>query len=108
VLLAAAHVKGADIADRERWEGIVLSVTEAAGVFRAMSDAADDGRADRGAHALGGQEARRRPRRRGATAATDEQVVAFGREVRRGRVALGSPAAGALSASEGYTRTYAR
>jgi hypothetical protein len=42
VLLAAAHVEGADIDDRERWEGIVLSVTEAAGVFRAMSDAADD------------------------------------------------------------------
>jgi hypothetical protein len=42
VLLAAVHVEGANIADRERWEGIVLSFQEAATVFRAMSDAADD------------------------------------------------------------------
>ena len=42
VLLAVEHVAGANIADRERWEGIVLSVTEAAEVFRAMSGAADD------------------------------------------------------------------
>jgi hypothetical protein len=41
VLLAVAHLEGANIADRERWEGVVLSVTEAAGVFEAMSDAAD-------------------------------------------------------------------
>jgi hypothetical protein len=42
VLLAVAHVEGANIADRERWEGIVLSASEAAKVFGAMSDAADD------------------------------------------------------------------
>jgi hypothetical protein len=42
VLLAVSHVEGADIAGRERWEGIVLSVSETAEVFRAMSDAADD------------------------------------------------------------------
>ena len=42
VLLAVSHVEGANIAGRDRWEGIVLSVTEAAEVFRAMSDAADD------------------------------------------------------------------
>jgi hypothetical protein len=42
VLLAVSHVEGANIAGRERWEGIVLSVTETADVFRAMSDAADD------------------------------------------------------------------
>jgi hypothetical protein len=40
VLLAVPHVEGANIADRERWEGIVLVVPEAAKVFRAMSDAA--------------------------------------------------------------------
>ena len=42
VLLAVEHVEGADIADRERWEGIVLSAAEAARVFNAMSGAADD------------------------------------------------------------------
>jgi len=42
VLLAVSHVEGVDIAGRERWEGIVLSGTETAEVFRAMSDAADD------------------------------------------------------------------
>ena len=42
VLLAVSHVDGADIAGRERWEGIVLSGKETAEVFRAMSDAADD------------------------------------------------------------------
>jgi len=42
VLLAIEHVEGANIADRERWEGIVLSDPEAAKVFNAMSDAADD------------------------------------------------------------------
>jgi hypothetical protein len=42
VLLAVAHLEGADLAGRERWEGIVLSVPEASGVFKAMSDAADD------------------------------------------------------------------
>jgi hypothetical protein len=36
------HVEGADLADRERWEGIVLSAAEAAKVFNAMSGAADD------------------------------------------------------------------
>lgn len=42
VLLAAAHVEGANVANHERWEGIVLSVVEAANVFRAMSGAADN------------------------------------------------------------------
>ena len=42
VLLAIEHVEGADLADRERWEGIVLSAAEAAKVFNAMSGAADD------------------------------------------------------------------
>ena len=42
VLLAIEHVEGADLVDRERWEGIVLSVAEAAKVFNAMSGAADD------------------------------------------------------------------
>ena len=42
VLLAVEHVEGADLADRERWEGIVLSAAEAAKVFNAMSGAADD------------------------------------------------------------------
>src|SRR5215213_2219864 len=42
VLLAVSHVEGGNIAGRERWEGIVLSVTETAEVFRAMSHAADD------------------------------------------------------------------
>ena len=42
VLLALEHVEGADIADRERWEGMVLSAAEAAKVFHAMSGAADD------------------------------------------------------------------
>jgi hypothetical protein len=42
VLLAVAHVESANIADRERWEGMVLSATEAAEVFGAMSGAADD------------------------------------------------------------------
>jgi hypothetical protein len=42
VLLAVAHVEGANIADRERWEGIVLSVAEAADVLDVVSDAADD------------------------------------------------------------------
>ena len=45
VLLAVAHVEGANIADRERWEGIVLSEPEAAKLFGAMSDAADGARA---------------------------------------------------------------
>ena len=48
VLLAVAHLGGADIADRERWEGIVLSVPETAKVFRAMCDAADDTAAQTG------------------------------------------------------------
>ena len=42
VLLAIEHVEGADLVDRERWEGIVLSAAEAAKVFNAMSGAADD------------------------------------------------------------------
>ena len=42
MLLAVSHIEGATIAGRERWEGLVLSVTETAEVFRAMSDAADD------------------------------------------------------------------
>jgi len=42
VLLAIEHVEGANLADRERWEGIVLSAAEAAKVFNAMSGAADD------------------------------------------------------------------
>jgi hypothetical protein len=42
VLLAVEHVEGANVADRERWEGIVLSAAEAAKVFNAMSGAADD------------------------------------------------------------------
>ena len=42
VLLSVAHVEGADLAGRERWEGVVLSDTEASRVLRAMSDAADD------------------------------------------------------------------
>jgi hypothetical protein len=42
VLLAVEHVEGANIASRERWEGVVLSDPEAAKVFNAMSDAADD------------------------------------------------------------------
>jgi hypothetical protein len=42
VLLAVEHVEGANIADRERWEGIVLSAAETAKVFNAMSGAADD------------------------------------------------------------------
>jgi hypothetical protein len=50
VLLAIEHVEGADLVDRERWEGIVLSAAEAAKVFNAMSGAADDA----AGHAAGG------------------------------------------------------
>lgn len=42
VLLAAAHVEGADLAGRETWQGVVLSAAEEDDVFEAMSDAADD------------------------------------------------------------------
>jgi hypothetical protein len=42
VLLSVAHVEGADLVGRERWEGVVLSDTEASRVLKAMSDAADD------------------------------------------------------------------
>jgi hypothetical protein len=40
VPLSHHYVEGADISDRKRWEGIVLSVPEAAKVFGAMSDEA--------------------------------------------------------------------
>jgi len=42
VLLAIEHIDGADVADRERWEGVVLSDRERLDVFKAMSDGAED------------------------------------------------------------------
>jgi hypothetical protein len=52
VLLSVAHVKGADLAGRETWEGIILSKTEAADVFKAMSEAADDAAGHTAGHIL--------------------------------------------------------
>lgn len=42
VLLSVEHIDGADVADRERWEGVVLSDRERLDVFKAMNDGADD------------------------------------------------------------------
>ncbi len=42
VLLSVLHVAGADIAGRERWEGVVLFEPEAKDVFDAMSGSAED------------------------------------------------------------------
>lgn len=42
VLLSVEHIDGADVADRERWEGVVLSDRERLDVFKGMKDGADD------------------------------------------------------------------
>lgn len=42
VALSLAYVEGANLAGRERWEGIILSPEEAGQVLNGLSDAADD------------------------------------------------------------------
>jgi hypothetical protein len=51
-LLSVEHIDGADLADRERWEGVVLSEWERLDVFKAMNHGADDVAAHIAGHIL--------------------------------------------------------
>jgi hypothetical protein len=42
VLLSVAYLKGAELDDRERWEGVILNVAEAWDAIDAVSDGCDD------------------------------------------------------------------
>jgi hypothetical protein len=42
VLLSLAYLKGAELDDRERWEGVILNVAEAWNAIDAVADGCDD------------------------------------------------------------------
>jgi hypothetical protein len=42
VLLSVAYLKGSELDDRERWEGVILNVAEAWDAIDAVSDGCDD------------------------------------------------------------------